>query len=105
MHKSAITDHMTQQNHIFDWERAQGGPICRQRVGLENKRHQKSDMDKAIPTLTHLRCSPEEPPRVRPRGAHTRVIHLRRINTLSPSSGSRLKRIADSNRNVTRKIR
>ena len=42
MHKSAITDHMTQQNHIVDWE----GHICKQRVGLENKRHQRSDMDK-----------------------------------------------------------
>ena len=43
MHKSAITEHMTQQSHIVDWG---GEQIGRQRVGLEKKRHQRSDMDK-----------------------------------------------------------
>ena len=42
-HKSAVTDHMTQQNHIVDWE---GAKHYRQRVGLENKRHHRSDTDK-----------------------------------------------------------
>ena len=62
MHKSAITDHMTQQNHIIDW----AGAKFIDRIGLENKRHKRSDMDKEnqrqqesrwgpIPTLTYLR--------------------------------------------------
>ena len=42
MHKSAITDHDSTESHSRLW----GGQICRQRVGLENKRHQRSDMDK-----------------------------------------------------------
>ena len=42
MHKSAITDHMTQQNHIVDW----AGATFVDRIGLENKRHQRSDMEK-----------------------------------------------------------
>ena len=33
--------------------------------------------------------------------AHTGVIRQRRMTTVSPSSGSRLKKIADSSRNVT----
>ena len=33
--------------------------------------------------------------------AHTRVVHLRKITTVSPSSGIRLKKIVDSSRNVT----
>ena len=51
--------------------------------------------------ITYLRLSPEGLPRAGPRGAHTRVIRLRRMITVSPSNGSRLKNIADSSRNVT----
>ena len=35
-----------------------------------------------------------------PREAHTRVIRVRRMTTVSPPSGSRLKKIADSSPNV-----
>ena len=42
MYKSTITDHMTQQNHIVDWAGAKFIDI----IGLENKRHQRSDVVK-----------------------------------------------------------
>ena len=43
------------------------------------------------------------PGRGRGGGTHTRVIHLCRITTASPSSGNLLKKIADSSQNITRK--
>ena len=51
------------------------------------------------------KLSPEGPRRARPRGEHIRVICLHRITTVLPSSGSRLKKIADNNQNVTRRKR
>ena len=68
--------------------------------GKKNQRQHASRCG-PIPTLTYLWWPPEGPTRARPHGAHTRVICLRRMTTVLPCSGSRLKKIADSSQNVT----
>ena len=77
----------------------------------ENQRQHDSRRG-TIPTLTHIYDDllkghlgwgrgGHTPGRSHGGGSHTRVIRLRRMTNVSPSSGRRLKKIADSSRKVT----
>ena len=74
MHKSAITDHMTQQNHTVDWEgakfvnresdwRTRG---IKEVIWIRKPKKHESKWG-LVPTLTYL-TFPEVPHRTRPRG-------------------------------------